>query len=152
MKTRRCHTRHSCRRIVRIFWTWSRSRSLHCRSVLTNPSNQANSPSAIWTIERVHRIISELVDAHLELDNAIARELSYEDYLVAGMAMEVDKTQNRSKVGLDAQWKHFHEVHPCHQNANFCWLELAAETLQFGISLNLFMVSNGFPPHLQRTT
>jgi hypothetical protein len=29
---------------------------------------------------------------------------------------------------------------------------LAAETLQFGISLNLFMVSNGFPPHLQRTT
>ena len=49
------------------------------------------------------RVIAELLDADEDLHCSIAEELSYEDFMFANIAAEVDKSQNRTKIGTNQQ-------------------------------------------------
>ena len=47
--------------------------------------------------ERLLRMISELLDRELDAADRVAAELSSEDYYLASLALEVDKTQQKAK-------------------------------------------------------
>ena len=60
--------------------------------------------------------LSELMSADETLHAKIREELSHEDWLFANLATEVDKDQNRTKIGTlrakaEQLRKQFHEVH-----------------------------------------
>ena len=53
--------------------------------------------------ERLMRIIAELLDRELDAADTVAAELSSDDFYLASLALEVDKTQQKAKIESTGQ-------------------------------------------------
>ena len=95
--------------------------------------------------ERFMRVIAELLDANEDLHCSIAEELSHEDFMFGNIAAEVDKSQNRTKVGTNRQkmndsfQKQFREVHTAFQrSAHRVEGKIEQQVISVNASFNMF--------------